>query len=156
TCSWNPCPNASRRLTAVVPQTMPNVVMNVRSFCVRRSRRSCLSWTKNATGSLGGESEVALLLRRPLDHQVPLLEPRDDLAVQAVGEPGLDLDLLRLCLGRGARNLDEGLLAAVLEGDDALGNQEDVLLLPDDEVGVGRIPGAQHDGLPGIELDLHL
>src|SRR6516162_10925310 len=100
--------------------------MNVRIFCVLRSRRSCLSWRSIAMGC--PSLHVALFLGRPLDDEVPLLQARDDLAVEAVREAGGDLDLLRLGLGRGARDLDERLLAAVLEGDDPLGDEQDVLL----------------------------
>ena len=48
-------------------------------------------------------------------------------------------------LGLARGKLDERLLAAVLEDHDALGDREHVLLLADDEVGVGRVAGAQRD-----------
>ncbi len=40
-CLWNPSPNASSRLIAAVPQTMPKAVRKVRSFWLARSRQSC-------------------------------------------------------------------------------------------------------------------
>src|SRR4029453_7386026 len=102
--------------------TMPNVVRNVRSFWLRRSRRSV------RMPVIGSALDLS---RGPLHDLVALLEPRYDLDVQPVGEPRLDIDLLRRGLRSISRHLDGRALAAVLEPDETLRDHEDVLLLPD-------------------------
>src|SRR5205085_1635789 len=95
-CFFRPFPNARRSETATVPQTMPKIVRNVRSFWLRRSRASC----RNASLSVVIEAAAALrdFLRRTLDELLAGLEPGEDLDVQAVRDAELHLDLLRLRL----------------------------------------------------------
>src|SRR2546425_242884 len=182
-CRWNPCPKASSRLTAAVPQTTPKMVRKVRSLWLFRSRRSCLRVfpayiaasirdprgpsaaagdpprpARASAGRLVGLARASAgdLLGRPLHHLVLLVQAREDLDVQPVGESGVHLDPRRLAVRRLARDLDEGPLAVVLELDQALGDPQHVLLLAEDQVGVGRIAGAQDDAGGGVELDLDL
>src|SRR6202162_2872113 len=183
-CLGSPCPNAPSSVTATVPQTMPKTVRSVRSFWLRMSLTICRSASlKLSISSLAlsppchpersegsrfrprrSRSFVASLLRmtglsadllgRPFYDFRALLKTREDFRVHAVGDAELDLDSLGPPLRIGSRNLDEGLLAAVLEGHDALGHDHDVFLFADDDVGVGGVPGAQDDRARLLELDL--
>src|SRR6266545_5938611 len=103
---------------------------------------------------IGGALALRDLLGRSLDHFGALLESRDDLRVHPVGDAELDLGLLRLLFGFASGELDEGLLAAVLEGHDPLGHDQDILLFADDQVRVGGIAGAQDDAARPVASDL--
>src|SRR5262245_53558823 len=155
-CRCRPLPNAPRRLTETVPQTMPNIVRNVRSFWLRRSVHI---WRRaSRRESMSGAPDLVdcgrQLLGRPLEDLRSEREALGDLDVQPVGDPELDGGLLGGLLGLGRGQLDERLLAAVLEDDDSLRDCQHVLLLANDQVRVGRVAGAQRYLRAGIELDL--
>src|SRR5215471_4640661 len=152
-CFWSPWPKAPSSVTATVPQMMPKIVRNVRSFWLRTSRSICRRASLKVNIARASSRPSADLLRRPLDHLRALGQSRHHLGVHAVGDADLDLDLFGLGLRRRRRDLDERLLAAVFECDHALGNCQDVFLLPDDDVGVGGIAGPQDDLASRIELD---
>ena len=143
-----PLPNASSRLTATVPQTIPKTVRNVRSFCAAHVAEELAEGV--ADGEHAARSGVS---RRPTVSFFggrsttfsPFVNALHDLDVQAVGDADLDVDLLRLGLSGRAGEFDEGLLASVFEDHQALGERQDVLLLADDDVGVGRVAGAEGD-----------
>src|SRR6266568_2636906 len=96
-CLCSPVPNASMRLIATVPHTMPNTVRNVRSFSLFTSRMSCLRTSLNVIIGLRD------FFWRPFDHPIALLQPGDDLDVQTVGNAGFDLCLFprRFWIGAG-------------------------------------------------------
>src|SRR5438132_7672007 len=150
-CLCSPVPKASIRLMPTVPHTMPKTVRKVRSFSARTSR---MSWRKTSLRVTMGCAALRDLLRRPLHHLVALLQAGEHFHVQAVGDAGLDLGLLRRGLRVAAGQLHGGLLAAVLECDEALGDGQHVLLLADDDVGIGGVAGAQRDLLIRLQLDL--
>src|SRR5262249_38024857 len=146
-CFWSPWPKAPSSVTATVPQTIPKIVSEVRSFWLRMSRSICRTApVGRGVRFEGGVVRVIRiprgsgnLLGRPFHDLGALLEAVQDLDVHAVGNAELDRGFLRLFLGGRAGQLDGGLLAAVLEEDDALGQHEDVFLLADDEIGVGGV-----------------
>src|SRR5262249_46606486 len=106
----SPTPNARRSETAVVPQMMPKIVRNVRSFWERRSRQS---WRKASV-----MARLALrrrdFLRRLLDELLARREPGNDLDVQSVRDPELDFRFDGLSLGVRRGDLDDGLVAPFL------------------------------------------
>src|ERR1051325_1037622 len=120
-CLCRPVPKASMRLMATVPHTMPKTVRNVRNFSARTSRiswgktsfRVTMMWSRGlaVAESRGAprprylETSLRNLLRRPLDDLIALLQSRQHFHVEAIRNAGLDLDLLRLALRRGAGDL---------------------------------------------------
>src|SRR5262249_28359017 len=121
-CRWSPFPKARSRLTETVPQTMPKTVSVVRSFWLRLSRQIWRNASRtesivSAPGRLVHRGRQ--LLRRPLEHLRSLGEPIGDLDVQPVRDAELDRRLHRRRLLGRARDVDERLLAAVLENHDA-------------------------------------
>src|ERR1051325_251876 len=150
-CLCSPVPKASIKLIATVPHTIPKTVRKVRNFSLRMSRTSCRRTSFRLICMI---RPLGDLLRRALHDLVALLQTGEDLDVHAVGDAGLDHDLFRRRLRIGAGDFDRGLLPAVLEGDEPLRDGDDVLFLPDDDVGVRGVAGAQGDLLARIELDL--
>src|SRR5436309_14466151 len=78
-CLWSPCPKAPSSVTATVPQTIPKIVSDVRSFWLRMSRsiwrRVSLKLNMGSCQLLAGP--LRDLLGRPLDDFRALRQARD-------------------------------------------------------------------------------
>ena len=83
--------------------------MSVRIFCERRSRSSCRSWSQNATRNRSWASADAGRPGRPSS------DPETTSQFRPSDSPVAISTFLAGAFGTGAGNLDERLLAAVLE-----------------------------------------
>src|SRR5262245_15587618 len=125
--SSKPPATARSTITEAMPHTMPRAM----GYRRRRSRRMLASasvsgWMMDATRGC---------LRRSGDQDLlALLQSAGDLHLAAVGDPGLDL----FAAGPpGDRVVDHGVAGVPLGDQRALGEEEDLLLLLEHDLGVG-------------------
>ncbi len=114
-CLWSPWPKATSSVTATVPQTIPKTVSNVRSFWLRMSRNNWRSASFNSASDACQSTADVIFFGGRSTTLAPFFRPETTSAFSPSEIPRLDFDLLRLVLGLRGRQLDEGLLAAVLE-----------------------------------------
>src|SRR5437899_176140 len=124
TLAWparSPSPAATISVMDTMPHAMPTIVRAVRSLCAESV------WTVSRR-----RSRRSILLQ---DYLVAGLQAFEHLGLHAVGDPDLDRDLAAAVLALRFRHLHRGLALLVIE-DGGVGDQEHVLLLLADDLGV--------------------